>query len=205
MVGPMASDSSLGEALCLLNILCESPMDKPHQPASSSISSLTLPSVTLSSQTTIQDQSALITSPPELRLRNAIPEPQNQDTCQQAEQSASQAIQQASQQASEAIQQASQQASQSIQQASQQASQSAAQASRSASQAIQQAQQSVSQSIADAQRSVSSAISSASSAISSVQSSAAQAISIANGQMQSAQISASAAQVRLRHLDWLEG
>ena len=184
----MASDSSLGEVLCLFNIFCESHMNTLQQEPSS----LTLriaPSMTLNSHNSIQDQSALITSPPELRLRNAFPEPQDGGSCQQAEQSASQAIQQASQQAS-----------QSIQQASQQLSQSAAQASRSASQGIQQAQQSASQSIADAQRSVSSAISSASSAISSVQASAASAISRANGQMQSAQSSASAAQVRRSHL-----
>lgn len=185
----MASDSSLGEVLCLFNIFCESHMDILHQQEPSSLTLRIAPSVTLSSHNSIQDQSALITSPPELRLRNAFPEPQNGDSCQQAEQSASQAIQQASQQAS-----------QSIQQASQQLSQSAAQASRSVSQGIQQAQQSASLSIADAQRSVSSAISSASSAISSVQASAASAISRANGQMQSAQSSASAAQVRLSHL-----
>ena len=188
----MASDSSLGEALCLFNIFCESHMDTPHQQVSSSITSWTTPSVTISGQNSVLDQSALITGPPELRLRNASPEPQNADTCQQAEQSASQAIQQASQKAS-----------QSIQQASQQFSQSAAQASRSASQGIQQAQQSASQSIADAQRSITSAISSASSAISSLQASAASAISRANGQMQSAQISASAAQVRLAPPEWL--
>jgi flagellar biosynthesis/type III secretory pathway protein FliH len=192
--GPMASDSSLGEALCQFHIFCETHEETRHQYASSSISSWLAPTAALSTQSQIQDQSALITSPPELRLRFAIPEPQNADTCQQAEQSASQAIQQASQQASQSIQQASQSIQQASQQASQQISQSAAAASRSASQAIQQAQQSASQSIADAQRSVSSAISSASSAISSVQASAASAISQANGQMQSAQISASLAQ-----------
>jgi vacuolar-type H+-ATPase subunit H len=187
----MASGSSLGEALCRVNIFCEGHPDTAAQwPISSSITFPILPTTTLSGQTSIQDHSALITSPPELRLRNAFPAPQNQDTCQQAEQSASQAIQQASQQAS-----------QSVQQASQQLSQSAAQATRSASQAIQQAQQSASQSIADSQRSVSSAIQSASFAIASVQSSAAAAISSANAQMQSAQISASAAQVRLPHYD----
>ncbi|KAG0647756.1 hypothetical protein D0Z07_6629 [Hyphodiscus hymeniophilus] len=183
----MASDSSLGEVLCLLNLFCESSMEIPHTFMSSS--SQPAPSETVSSRSQVQDQSALITNPPELRLRNAAPEPQNADTCQQAEQSASQAIQQASQQASQSIQQASQQASQAAQQASQQLTQSAAQASRSASQAIQQAQQS-------AQRSVSSAMS----ALSSVQSSASSAISVANDQKQTAQISASAAQSLASHV-----
>ena len=189
----MTFDSSLGEALCMLNIFCQRQMDTSLHQDPSGVTSQIAPSLTLTLHNSIQDKGAVITSPPDLRLRNAFPEPQNADTCQQAEQSASQAIQQASQQAS-----------QSIQQASQQFSQSAAQASRSASQGIQQAQQSASQSIADAQRSVSSAISSASSAISSAQSSAASAISRANGQMQSAQSSASVAQVRFLPLEQLE-
>ena len=182
----MASDSSLGEALCLLNPFCE-----PHS-TSSSVSDLNVPSVILSSRSLVRDQDPLITSPPELRLRNALPDSQ-QDSCQQAEQSASQAIQQASQQASQAIQRASQSADQAVRQATQQLSQSAAAASHSASQAIQQAQQSASRSIADAQRSVSSALQ----ALASVQSSAADAISRANGQRQSARIGASNAQVSL--------
>ena len=187
----MASDFSLGEALCKFSIFCKSDMEIPRQISRASSKIVPAPTSILGSPSHTQDQSALITEPPELRLRNAVPEPQNGDSCQQAEQSASQAIQQASQQASQSIQQASQQASQAAQQASQQLTQSAAQASRSASQAIQQAQQSASQSIADAQRSASSALS----ALSSVQSSASSAISQVNVQIQSAQISASAAQV----------
>jgi hypothetical protein len=54
------------------------------------------------------------------------------------------------------------------------------------------------------QRSFSSVMSSASSAISSIQASAANAISQVNGQMQSAQISASAAQVRCNTFELLK-
>ncbi|CZR61427.1 uncharacterized protein PAC_11323 [Phialocephala subalpina] len=183
----MLLDSSLEEGLDSLYHLY---MDPPHRPSSSSLP----PSATRSSsQSKTQSQSLLITTPPELRLRNPVPEPQAAD-CSQADQSASQAIQQATQQASQSIQQAQQQASQSASQASQQAAQ-------SASQAIQQFSNSASQSIAAASRSVASAISSASqavaaasSSIASAQSSAAAAISRANGSMVDAQVSLTVAQ-----------
>lgn len=170
----------------------------PHRDTvfSSTPTQVVASSSTISHTSASQDQAALITTAPELRLRDAVPEPQNGNTCSQAEQSASQAIQQASQQASQSIQQASQQAAQLIQQAQQQASQAAQSAARSASQAIQEASIQASNSIAAASRSVTSAMTSASFAIASIQSSADQAISRANGSMFSAQASATAAQVR---------
>jgi F0F1-type ATP synthase membrane subunit b/b' len=182
----MHFDPSLEEALSLVNSFIENYVDPLLESSTPEGLQQAAPVATR-----VQDFRSLITAAPELRLRNAIPEPQAD--CQQA----SQEIQQASQQASQQIQQASQQASQSIQQASQQASQAAQQASQSASQAIQQFSNSASQSIAAASRSVSSAISSASAAIASAQSSAAQAISQANQSMMSAQASASSAQVSL--------
>ena len=179
--------SSLEEGISFLYSFFQSQMDPLQQPSSPSISMRLEPSPTsiirnISHKT--GDQSALITPPPELRLRNAIPEPQNNADCGEASRSAS-----------DAIRQASQQASQSIQQASQSASQASREASQSASQAIQQFSNQASQSIAAASRSVSSAISSASSAIASAQSSADQAVARANGSMMTAQASASAAQV----------
>lgn len=184
----MLLDSPLEEGLDSLYHLY---MDVPQQHSSSL---RVVPSSTLSSsQSRTESQSILITTPPELRLRNPVPEPQAAD-CSQADQSASQAIQRASQQASQSIQQAQQQASQSVSQASQQAAQ-------SASQAIQQFSNSASQSIAAASRSVTSAISSASQAVASAQSSAAAAISRANGSMVNAQVSLTVAQVRLCILD----
>ncbi|PMD40514.1 hypothetical protein L207DRAFT_582707 [Hyaloscypha variabilis F] len=179
----MHFDPSLEEALSLVNSFIENYVDPLLESSTPEGLQQAAPLATR-----VQDFRSLITAAPELRLRNAIPEPQAD--CQQA----SQEIQQASQQASQQIQQASQQASQSIQQASQQASQAAQQASQSASQAIQQFSNSASQSIAAASRSVSSAISSASAAIASAQSSAAQAISQANQSMMSAQASASSVQ-----------
>jgi hypothetical protein len=159
-------------------------MDERQQQEAPSNSMRHALSAILSKKDKVQDHAALITPPPELRIRNPIPKPQNGANCDDASRSASQAIQQATQQAS-----------QSIQQASQSASQASRQASQSASQAIQQAQNSASQSIASASRSMSSAMSSASSVIESIQSSAAQAISRANGSMMTAQASASSVQV----------
>jgi vacuolar-type H+-ATPase subunit H len=182
----MHFDPSLEEALSLLNNFIENYVDPLLESSTPEDIQQVAPLATR-----VQDFRSLITAAPELRLRNAIPEPQAD--CQQA----SQQIQQASQQASQQIQQASQQASQSIQQASQSASQAAQQASQSASQAIQQFSNQASQSIAAASRSVSSAVSSASSAIASAQSSADQAIQRANQSMMSAQASASSAQVSL--------
>ena len=159
------------------------------------------PTLTSIMQLTVQmteAQSALITPPPELRLRSPIPEPQNNGDCGEASRSASEAIRQANQSASQSIQQATQQASQSIQQASRDASQAAQQASQSASQAIQQFSNQASQSIAAASRSVSSAIQSADQAIASAKSSADAAVGRANGSMMTAQANASSAQVRLR-------
>lgn len=182
----MGFDSSQDEGSLFL-ISVSNHMDDLHFADSSRFSKWPESSATKISQSIIsiiKDEGARITPPPELRLRAAIPEPQNAADCQQASQSASQAIQQATQQASD-----------SIRQASEQASQSAAAASRSASEAIQQAQQSASQSIAAASRSASSAMSSASSVVSSIQSSAADAISKANAGQSSAQASASNAQV----------
>jgi hypothetical protein len=176
----------------LLNSLFHSHMDEPHPESFISTSIWQEPSTTIITKTYDIDDSPLITAPPELRPRAALAEPQNAD-CQQAEQSASQAIRQASQLASE-----------SIRQATQQASQSADAASRSATEAIRQATQGASQSIAAASRSVSSAISSANSAVSSAQSSASSVVSRALASQSSAQqsaasaqISASSAQVRL--------
>ncbi|KAH7348390.1 hypothetical protein BKA65DRAFT_259826 [Rhexocercosporidium sp. MPI-PUGE-AT-0058] len=172
-------------------------MYPPWQPSSLSISMRLEPSTTSIMQVRVQmveEQSALITPPPELRLRSPIPEPQNNADCGEASRSASEAIRQANQSASQSIQQASQQASQSIQQANQQASQAAQQASQSASQAIQQFSNQASQSIAAASRSVSSAIASADQAIANAKSSADAAIGRANGSMMTAQASASSAQ-----------
>lgn len=155
------------------------------------------PTLTSTMQLTVQmteAQSALITPPPELRLRSPIPEPQNNGDCGEASRSASEAIRQANQSASQSIQQATQQASQSIQQASRDASQAAQQASQSASQAIQQFSNQASQSIAAASRSVSSAIQSADQAIASAKSSADAAVGRANGSMMTAQANASSAQ-----------
>jgi hypothetical protein len=174
----MRLDSSLGEAFSVLRSFFENRMSDLYPSQSSSLSMQISPSKTLSIENKVQDQSALITPAPELRLRNPAPEPQNGDDCSS----------QASRSASQAIQQASQQASESIRQASQSASQAAQQASQSASQGIRQAENSASQSIAAASRSVSSISSSASSAVSSVQSSAEQAISRANRSMRSAQV-----------------
>ena len=176
-------------------------MDLPRGPSSSSISMRLEPTLTSTMQLTVQmteAQSALITPPPELRLRSPIPEPQNNGDCGEASRSASEAIRQANQSASQSIQQATQQASQSIQQASRDASQAAQQASQSASQAIQQFSNQASQSIAAASRSVSSAIQSADQAIASAKSSADAAVGRANGSMMTAQANASSAQVRLR-------
>jgi len=206
--------SSKGRPSMLFNPLFSNQMDAPQKPGSSSISQWLEPSATTSIQNAVQEHIALITAAPELRLREAIPEPQNgADTCSQAEQSASQAIQQANQQASNSVQQASGQfsqsadaasrsASQAIQQAQQSATQAIQQAQQSASQAIQQAQQSMGQSVSAASRSVSAAqqsasqaAASASSVVASAQSFAAQAISLANGSAQSAQGRASSAEV----------
>ncbi len=178
----MHLNPSLEEALSLFDSFLESYIGPLHSSSNPEHTVKAASSATLRSQSRVQDHRALITTPPELRLRNAIPEPQAD--CQQADQSASQAIQQASQQASQSIQQASQQASQASQQASQ-----------SAAQAISQLSNQLSQSIAAASRSVSSAMSSASSAIASVQSSANQALSQASSSMLSAQARASSAQV----------
>ncbi|KUJ19242.1 uncharacterized protein LY89DRAFT_731651 [Mollisia scopiformis] len=186
----MLLDSSLEEGL---NSLYHLYMDSPPPPSSSSPTLRLAPSSTFSSQISkTQSQGILITTPPELRLRNPVPEPQNAADCSQADQSASQAIQQASQQASQSIQQASQSASQASQQAAQ-----------SASNAIQQFSNSASQSIAAASRSVSSAVSSASAAvasassqIASIQSSASAAVSRANGSMVNAQASVTLAQAQ---------
>jgi len=180
----MHFDPSLEEALSLVNTFIENYIDPPLESSTPEDIPQAAPLATR-----IEEFRSLITAAPELRLRNASPEPQAD--CQ----AASQQAQQASQQASDQIRQASQQASQSIQQASQQASQASQQASQSASQAIAQFSNQLSQSIAAASRSASSAVSSASSAISSAQSSADQAIQRANQSMMSAQASASSAQV----------
>lgn len=180
----MVSEPSQEDASSLLDYF--RPFLEQSQASLSHTSEWPQASATLIYEDTIQEQKAQITPPPELRLRAAVPEPQNQDDCQQASQSASQAIQQANQQASD-----------SIRQASQQASQSADAASRSASEGIRQAQQSASQSISAASRSASSALSSASSVVASIQSSASDAISRANGAQSSAEASASTAQVML--------
>ncbi|KAL3417452.1 hypothetical protein PVAG01_11452 [Phlyctema vagabunda] len=132
----------------------------------------------------------LITSPPELHLRWASPEPQDQgQACQQLSQQASESIRQANQSASQAIQQASQQADQSIRQASQSASQAIQQATQSASRGIQEAQNTVRQATDAASRS----ISSASSAVASISSSASAAIASANSRAQAAESQASSA------------
>ncbi|RDW65581.1 hypothetical protein BP5796_10273 [Coleophoma crateriformis] len=119
----------------------------------------------------------LITPPPELRLRNALPEPRPQADCgqisQQASQSAAQAIQQASQQAQQSIQQAQQ----SIQQAQQSASQQIQQATQAAARSVTDAQNSASQAIAAASRTASQASASASFASVSAQSAVASALS----------------------------
>ncbi|KAH8594869.1 hypothetical protein B0O99DRAFT_687189 [Bisporella sp. PMI_857] len=146
------------------------------------------PSATASLASATQNSLPLITPPPELRRRDALPEPQAD--CQQAQQSADQAIRQANQSASESIRQASE----SARQASQQFSQSADAASRSATDAIRQANQSASQSIAAASRTVSQATSSASSVVASIQSSAADAISRANVSADSARAAQTSAQ-----------
>ncbi|KAH9204338.1 hypothetical protein DL95DRAFT_529306 [Leptodontidium sp. 2 PMI_412] len=192
----MRLDSSLEEGLSSVSF-SQSQMDPPWVPSSLSISMRLEPSSTSIIQVRVQmveEHSALITPPPELRLRSPIPEPQNNADCGEASRSASEAIRQANQSASQSIQQATQQASQSIQQANQQASQAAQQASQSASQAIQQFSNQASQSIAAASRSVSSAISSADQAVASAKSSADAAIGRANGSMMTAQASASSAQ-----------
>ncbi|KAH8672009.1 hypothetical protein BGZ60DRAFT_430441 [Tricladium varicosporioides] len=176
----MLPEPSLGEESLLLNTFFESNMHQPHQLNSPSGPIVVVASKTVVVQVTVQDEAALITAAPELRRRD--PEPQ-QDTCQQADQSAS-----------NAIREASQAASQSIAQASRDATDAARQASQSASQAIQQAQNTASQSIAAASRSAAQAMSSASSAVSSIQASAASAVSRANGSMMEAQNSASLAQ-----------
>ncbi|KAK0125719.1 hypothetical protein ONS96_009552 [Cadophora gregata f. sp. sojae] len=192
----MRLDSSLEEAPSSFSN-SQNQMDSPRGPSSSSMSMRLEPSPTsvmLSRLQYIEEQSALITPPPELRLRSPIPEPQNNADCGEANRSASEAIRQANQSASQAIQQATQQATQSIQQASREASQAAQQAQQSASQAIQQFSNQASQSIAAASRSVSSAIQSADQAIASAKSSADAAIGRANGSMMTAQASASSAQ-----------
>lgn len=171
-------------------------LDSPEAISLTSPSLRVAASSTLSQRSKTESHASLITTPPELRLRNPVPEPQNGPAdCSQAAQSASQAIQQATQQASQSISQAQQQASQSISQAQREAAQ-------SASQAIQQFSNSASQSIAAASRSASAAsqsasfaIASASSQMASMQSSADAAVSRANASMMNAQASATIAQV----------
>jgi len=153
-----------------------------HQSDASSISSWFEPSPTLVFPSAVQVPDSLITTPPELRLREAIPEPQAD--CGQLQNSADQAVRQANQQASE-----------SIRQATQQASQSADAATRSATDAIRQANQSASQSIAAASRSASQAMQSASAMVASVQASAADAVSRASTSAESAKSAQSSAQV----------
>lgn len=183
----MRFDSSLEEGIPSLLTFFQSQMALPRGHSSQSISMRLEPSPTPTMQSKLQmieEQSALITPPPELRLRSPIPEPQNNADCGEASRSAD-----------DAIRQATQQASQSIQQAQQSASQASRQAEQSASQAIQQFSNQASQSIAAASRSVSSAVSSADQAIASAKSSADSAIARANGSMMTAQSSASVAQV----------
>lgn len=139
---------------------------------------LNLPSQTSNHKDQTQEEESLITPAPELRVRNALPEPQNGNDCSaQASRSATEAIRQASQQASESIRQISQSASQAVQQASQ-----------SATNAIRQVENSASQSVAQASRSSSSISSSASSMVSSIQSSAGQAVSRANSSARSVMV-----------------
>ncbi len=183
----MRLDSSLEEGTPSLLSFPPIQMDLQRGPSSQSISTRLEPTRTPSLQNQLritEEQSALITTPPELRLRSPIPEPQNNADCGEASRSAD-----------DAIRQATQQASQSIQQAQQSASQASRQASQSASQAIQQFSNQASQSIAAASRSVSSAVSSADQAVASAKSSADSAIARANGSMMTAQASASVAQV----------
>ncbi|CZT07445.1 uncharacterized protein RCO7_09738 [Rhynchosporium graminicola] len=172
-------------------------MDTPWEASSSSIAMQSEPSKVQIVQSMVrgaEEQIALITSPPELRLRSPIPEPQNNGDCGEASRSASEAIRQANQSASQSIQQASQQASQSVREANQKASQAAQQASQSASQAIQQFSNSASQSIGAASRSVSAAVQSADQAVAQAKSSADAAIARANGAMTTAQASAASVQ-----------
>ncbi|KAL2064396.1 hypothetical protein VTL71DRAFT_4890 [Oculimacula yallundae] len=164
----MRLDPSLVEDLISVSLVA-SQMDTPWEARSLSISMSLEPSPSLVIQSRLQmveENIALITPPPELRIRSPVPEPQNNGDCGEASRSASEAIRQASQSASQSIQQANQQASESVRQANQQATQAAQQASQSASQAIQQASNSASQSIAAASRSAASAIQSANQAVS---------------------------------------
>ncbi|RDL30154.1 uncharacterized protein BP5553_10432 [Venustampulla echinocandica] len=172
-------NSSQGDGSLPPNHLFESNMHQPHGEDTLS-NTLGIPTATVINQVTVQDQSPLITPPPDLRRRDPVPQDNN---CQQAEQSASQAVREASQSAS-----------QSIQQAQQSVSQASREAGQSASDAIRQAQQSASQSIAAASRDASQSVSSANSVVASVQSSASAAISRANGSAITAQASASSVQ-----------
>lgn len=180
---PMLASSSQGEGALLLDRVFEGNMHELHREDTLS-NTLGIATVTVINQITVQDQPPLITSPPELRRRDPIP--QDNNNCQQIAQSASQAVREASQSASQSVQQAQQ----SISQASREAGQ-------SASEAIRQAQQSASQSSAAASREASQSVSSANSVVESIRASASSAISRANGSAITAQASASSIQVRI--------